>query len=162
MKSRGFSLVELMVVIAIIGIILAVTTINYGSWMRKYGVEAQIKEMHNDLSNIRVKAIQSKMRHDVVFSPNNFVFRRFSTEGDVLGTQVFRKDLKYPIQYVTGGALQNFAADLMTINTRGYTFNLYTIVIPGQPDASTDCLVVSTTRVNMGKYNATTQNCSFK
>ena len=161
MKSRGFALTELIVVIAIIGIILAITSINFGSWMRKYGVEAQIKEMHNDLSDVRLKAVHSKMRHEVVLNPSSYTFVRYSSEG-ATGTTVFRKDLKYPVKRFSSGVLQDFTGDLMRINTRGYTFDPYTIVIPGQANAGTDCLVVSTTRVNMGKYDATTQNCSFK
>ncbi|NVN89880.1 MAG: prepilin-type N-terminal cleavage/methylation domain-containing protein [Desulfuromonadales bacterium] len=161
MKSRGFALTELIVVMTIIGIILAITTLDFGSWMRKYDVDAQIKEMHNDLSDVRLKAVQSKMQHDVVFNSSNYVFIRYSSEGTP-GTNVYRKDLKYPIQFVSGGALQNFSGEVMSVNARGYTFNLYTIVIPGQAVASADCLVVSNTRVNMGKYDASTQICSFK
>jgi len=66
MKSNhGFSLIELIVIMVIIGILATIAALNFSQWQRKYAIEGQVKEMLADLSNVRMQAIQTKREHRV-------------------------------------------------------------------------------------------------
>jgi prepilin-type N-terminal cleavage/methylation domain-containing protein len=162
MENRGFSLIELLVVIAIIGTLASIVTINFGSWQRKYGIEAQTKEMMVDLTDARLMAIQTKKNHLVTFNPTSMVFRRFSSEFDATGTEVLNKTLKYPIQKFTSGTLTAFSDTPVFMDNRGYTSDLMSVAI-GQGmggDPAYNCLTIHWARVNIGRVNGT--NCDFQ
>jgi len=155
MKNRGFSLVELVVVIAIIGTLATVATIAFSSWQKKYGIEAQVKEMVVDLTDVRMMAIHTKRAHLVTLNPSSMVFRRFSSEADATGTEVMNKTLKYPIQQFASGTLTAFGNTPIAINDRGYTSDLMSIVVGSGlgGDPAYNCLVIHRARVNIGRIN---------
>ena len=53
MKRDGFTLIELIIVIAIIGILAVALGFQFTGWMARYQVESQIKAMHSDLMTAR-------------------------------------------------------------------------------------------------------------
>jgi len=65
MKEKGVTLIELIVVIAIIGIIVVAFGFSFNNWIGKYRVESQIKEMYTDLMNARARAMQRNRVHFV-------------------------------------------------------------------------------------------------
>ncbi len=148
-------MLELLVVIAIIGMLVTAATIAFSSWQRKYGIEAQVKEMLVDLTDVRMMAIHTKRAHRVTLNPSSMVFRRFSSEADVAGTEVFNKTLKYPIQQFSSGTLTAFANTSIAIDERGYTSNLMSIVVGSGlgGDPAYNCLVIHWARVNTGRIN---------
>lgn len=161
MSRRGFSLVELVVVIAIMGTLAAIVAINFNSWQRKYQIEGQVKELLADLTNVRMMAFQTKKMHRVLLNPTVITFRRYSSEFDAAGTEVFNKSLKFPIQQFSSGSLSDFSDTIITINDRGLTSNLITIAVAaGLADPAYNCLGVHRARVNMGKINGT--DCVYK
>jgi len=161
MNRRGFSLMELIIVIALISTMLAIATINFNSWQVKYNIEAQVKEMLSDLVDVRSMAIASKKEHRVFLTPTSYSFRRYSSEADPKtssgGVQVLNKTLKYQIAWPSSVPAMN----PIVIDDRGYTTNLGTISVGvGLGDPAYNCIVVHTARVNMGKLNGT--NCEIK
>jgi len=163
MKRNGFSLVELLVVIAIIAIASGWATLNFRAWVDKSGVEAQTKEMLTDLTNARLMAIQTKKTHRVILNPRSITFRRYSTEADVAGTQVFSKNLKYEVAQFSAGAYTPFSDFTMTVSDEGYATSLpFTLAVPAAVggDPFYNCLGVHTARVNIGRING--NNCEYK
>lgn len=168
---KGFSLVELIVVIGIISIILSIVSINFSSWQKKYSIENQAKEMMADLSDLRMRAIQTKSNHVAVLSasPTMMTFKSYSSEEPVTlanGKPMFSKTLKYSI---SNNATSLVPCVDINFTTRGYTqsvpaggmFSNQTIyILPTGTGAAIDCLVISNTRINLGKYNGT--DCSFR
>ena len=169
---QGFSLVELVVTIAFIGILLTIASLNFSSWQQKYNIENQAKEMMTDLNDLRMRAIQTKSKHVAVLSSNPMLmtFRSYSAEEPVTlttGRQVFTKSLKYPI---SSNAASVTACGDIGITTRGLTqdfqvggtfnSNQTMYILPTETGASLDCLVISDTRINLGKFNGST--CSFQ
>ena len=111
MNKRGFSIVELVLVIAIIGILAGIVSINFATWQQKYQIEGQVKEMLADLTSVRMMAIQTKKEHRVFLNPLSYTFRRYSSESDPKtiagGVQVLNKPLKYTITWPTTAPLMN-------------------------------------------------------
>jgi prepilin-type N-terminal cleavage/methylation domain-containing protein len=163
-SSRGFSLTELIIVIFLISVILAIATLNFNHWQRKYNIEAQVKEMLSDLTAVRQMAIQTKKRHRVTLNPKMISFRRYSSESDATGTPVFNRNLNYTIQKFSEGTLSSFSDTDIKINDRGYTEsvsdNMTIAVGVGLGEPAYNCLVVHYARVNVGKING--NSCEFQ
>jgi prepilin-type N-terminal cleavage/methylation domain-containing protein len=154
MNNRGFSLVELVTVVGIIGILLGLSTISFYSWQRKYNIEKQTKEMLADMSDLRLRAIHTKKVHRMEMQSKSYVFKRYSSEGEDLsssttGTTVFKQYLKFPIVKENGSSV---VGEKIDIDCRGFTNDPVTLKIDSSPDdASLNCLIISTARTNMGK-----------
>lgn len=149
MKKDGFTLIELMVVIAIIGILTAIAALGYTRWTTRFKVEQQIKEMYADLMEARTKAMTRNSSHIVTLSATQYEIRDdtdddgVSETTDTLVTQI---TLKYQIAW-------NGTGNQITFNSRGLSNNERTISVSVTTDASYDCIVVSTTRINIGKMS---------
>lgn len=146
MREHGFSLVELMIVIAISGILLAIATLNWNAMQTKSAVESQIKTIYADLTEVRLQALHTKKPRSVIISGQ--LFKVYSSEVTSV-TPVVTKQLRYPITW-------NGGADL-TFDEQGLTTNAGSLcVLPGNDtttvnSAAVDSIVVSQARINLGK-----------
>lgn len=113
--------------------------------------------MLGDLTDVRTRAIATKQQHRVILNPTSYAFRRYSSEFDVNGTEVFSKNLKYSVQQLkSDGTYAAFTNTILSFDDRGYTNDWLTIAVGvGVGSPAYNCLGVSTARVNMGKINET-------
>ncbi len=70
MKKDGFSLIELLVVVIILGIVASLGTVSFTGWIRKHDLESQVKEMYTDLMNARLTAMHQNRNHFISLSAN--------------------------------------------------------------------------------------------
>ncbi|MHB8120882.1 MAG: pilus assembly FimT family protein [Desulfuromonadaceae bacterium] len=155
MNARGFSLIELIVIMALIGILLSIGTLNFNSWSRKYAVEAQVKEMQADVTAVRLRAISTKLSHQVTFNPTSLVVSSLDDAGVATPLPEFNKTFKFPIQQFSSGTISEFADTNIVFNERGYLpdTGLTIAVGIGLADAALNCVAIHTARVNMGRIN---------
>lgn len=149
---KGFSLVELIIVIAIIGISAGIVTLNFNQWIRKTNIEKETRELYSNLNEARLQSIYTKKRHSIVFpTANSYVLKQYSTlnEAPANGTILQTKNTKYNMTKTTGTAL---TTDLLVLfDTRGFTSNVNTIRFNPIDVAAFDCIAVSVARTNLGK-----------
>lgn len=144
MNERGFTLVEIIITIAVIGILVAIATLDYSAWNRKYQSESQLKAMYADLAGAKLDALHKKTDRSVTLTSTGYTIRRADT-----GATLLQKTIKYPITWSHG--------NILTFNTRGLFANMttpQTICLSSGAELGRDCLIVSTTKIDMGKRSS--------
>jgi type IV fimbrial biogenesis protein FimT len=147
MNRRGFTLLELIVVMGIISILLTLATINFSRWRLQQSVGSQVREMYADLLSIRQQAMVTGRNHDAVFTTSKeMAFRRYSSEGESRtsgGTLVMQKGMS--------NAVVASSTSPVEFNHRGVAAGETIVCIFTDVSPSLDALVITTSKVNMGR-----------
>lgn len=159
MKNHGFSLIELIVVIGIMGIIMSIAAINFSQWQIKNNIERQANEMYMEIAEARQLALNTKQARTIRFSANSLVFRRYTTDTDLEsgeGVVVKTKALQYTItrnSWVAPSDNPNITDADILFTTRGImdqptpkAICIYSAVNP-----ALDAIVIVESRVAAGK-----------
>lgn len=152
MGEKGFSLVELVVVVVILTVLLSIATLQFSSMIRKREMEKQTRMLYTDLTEVRQKALYEKTSRAVRLTTNEFTVYPGDSTAD---TPVLRRTFTYPVSLSTGDALVD-----ITFDTYGISDNedLFVCIDPASSnDAPVDSLRVSATRVDLAKR--TGANC---
>ena len=164
-RKNGFSLTELIVVIAIMSILFSLVTLNFHDWQQKAQIERQTRELYTDLNTARTESIFKKTRRRITFQPNSYVFSSYSSDNEAsnAGTIITSRYVPYQLTKVANGSASSIVDSAVEFDMRGFLSNglgLTLNVNPAGTNASFDCIVINVARTNMGKMENGT--CSFK
>lgn len=149
MNTRGFTLTELLIVIAVIGILSAIATMEFNKMMRKSGVEAQMRTIYSDLMAIRTEAVHQRRQRAVIFTASRYeIYSSVATTG--VGARTV-KDLRYPL-------LSNTTISNKIIFTEQGLLDdpnngNRSICVQEDTGAAVDSIVLSTTRIQLGRWD---------
>jgi len=154
MNSRGFTLVELIVVLSIVAILSTIATLNWNRIVMKSAVESQVKTVHADMMTVRLEALYRKQSRSVVVSGS--VFSIYSSTVTSV-TPLSSKTFKYRFISTPGNAVAN---KTFTFDTAGLTNSTQDTICVDPfsdttlySDANVDSIVISQGRINLGKRN---------
>jgi prepilin-type N-terminal cleavage/methylation domain-containing protein len=144
MNSRGFTIVELIVVLTIITILTTLASLVWSRMSAKTAIEGQIKAVHADMMRIRLEALYGKRERRVAFSGKVF--------------NVYSSDIQTTAPLESRTFKYNFTTDTFVFTTSGLVSGIggsvcvdpYIDFTKGN-DAYVDSLVVSDGRISLGK-----------
>jgi type IV fimbrial biogenesis protein FimT len=113
-KNSGFTLIELMLVIVVIGIFIAIGVPNFMNWLPKYRLKSAVRDLYSNMQLAKMTAVKSNQNCTVTYStdPDQYVLSGALSKTVVLG------DYGSGINF-NGPGSETFAVATITFNSRG-------------------------------------------
>lgn len=151
---KGFTLTELLIIIAIMIALLSLAGYAYNAYMVRYNIEKEIKELYADLMTARMRALQQNQQYLVQLADTAYTTYIDNDEdgqvdnpGDTPVGDLSKSGLGYDLDWNFGGTIAFDSKGLSNVNG--------SVWISLLNDSEYDCIKVSRTRVNLGKYDGT-------
>ena len=119
-NSKGFTLIELIIAMVIMGIIAAIGIPNFLGWMANYNLKAAANELYSSMQFARINAVKQNKEWAVVFDIANGVYYVCSDNGDgdwatldadqAIEKTITLSDYASDIVYGMGDATENVTA----------------------------------------------------
>lgn len=165
-KNSGVTLIEILVITAIISILVLALGFSYQGWLGNYKIETQARQLYTDLMEARSRAMTRNMMHFVVLTAANYSVYEDTNNNNAPNPGAGPSD-DHPIpEYCVPGTFTlkpktvqyNMGwTGTIPFNTRGLTNSAATITIPlTLPSGATpdyDCILVYQSRIRMGQMS---------
>jgi len=152
-RRGGFTLLEILIVIAIVGIVMAIAVGNFRGMMEKYRVEGETKQMFADLMDARGRAMQRNRVFHVQITDNGY-----KTFEDINPAPDGDDNLTGSDKQVAGVTViptitRTAGLSSFRFNRNGIASATGTIRFSSTSQPDYDCITVRETRIKMGKWN---------
>jgi type IV fimbrial biogenesis protein FimT len=113
-KKSGFTVVELLVVLAVFSIFAAISVPNFMSWIPKYRLKSAARDLYSNLQLAKMTAVKSNQDCSVTYStdPDQYVI------SGPLSKTVVLEDYGSGVNFHGPGS-ETFATATITFNSRG-------------------------------------------
>ena len=156
MQRNGFSLLELIAVIALISVLLAIAMFEFNGYSRKSSIDSQARALLADLMTVRSQAMYEKRRRAVQLTDTSFAVY---SSGVATGTPILSQSLRNAI--TPASVTLYFDSRGVFTDSLGHPVADQAICIePNTNPGRTDSLIVSSTRILAGKRSGTFAGCN--
>ena len=187
MNEQGFSIIEIMVVVLIIGILVVSFGYTYQGWRIKYALEKDTKRFYSEIAGTRSRAMNTKRYQFVRFpsaSPDTFYIyddlypapdgngklEEFSDIDPI--TNAPTVSITFDITSISPGGISGFNINPSGLveNDAGVIINPIHIwiydpdvdkTVTAQPVTDYNCLSIEATKFNIGLWNSSNK-CEIK
>jgi len=146
--ESGFTIIELVVVIAIIAILMSIATLDFSRLNKKSQIESETRQVFHDVLTARQQALYTKNPTAVLLQAGSYIFKQYSSESDATGATVSSQSVKYQLTALNGSSIagQSVMFDSSGVATPGLTMQ----VNPSGSGAAIDCIIIDTARTSLG------------
>lgn len=161
---RGFTMVEILIMIAIAGILLMIAVTNFRGLNDKYRVEAETKQLYADLMDARGRAMQRNRASFVQINGNDYQTYEDTSpapdgDGALQNTDTLITNAKVTHAIATGNIVVPLS---FNFNRKGIASVTGFIRFSSAVKPDYDCIWIRATRIKMGQYDATGNTCAEK
>lgn len=149
MRTEGFSLVETMLIVAIVAILAAIGTLRFREYLQRYRTESQTRLLFTELLKARAQAIYLRRGTRVKIYATRFEVYSSLQDGSTV-TPVQTHLLNYPV--TSTGNLDLAAGGNIDFDETGISYAWSSVCLePSAGSGGVDSVVISATRVSIGK-----------
>lgn len=160
--EEGFTLIETMIVLSILGILLIVLGGSFQGWMARHKVSSETGQMFTDVIEARAKAIQKGRATFVRVTGNSYAtYEDTSPAPDGNNAydagadkRISGRTTTYPLVTNLTGGVTEFRFNRDGFSSVGGALHLHTTTNP-----DVDCISIGATRVKLGRYDDATDTC---
>ena len=163
--DKGFTLFEVLVVMAIMGILMTLAIISFSDMRQRQLLERQTKGIYADIQSGRLRAIQRGV-DEFVSLQNPAACRIFEDTGDTFfsaATDSLVSDYSLVPPYTM--VLSNAAVTLVQFSPKGMVSEItptVSIRVVPSVEGTYDCVTIEVAKTVLGKWDDTTKTCIIK
>ncbi|MBV5329871.1 MAG: GspH/FimT family pseudopilin [Chlorobium sp.] len=100
--QKGFTLVEVLIVVTIIGILSAIAVPSFLAWLPNMRIRAEARDLYSNIQRIRSEAVKNNQNWAIVFDTASNSYRIYSSPGDADWTNLANKILVQTKNFADG------------------------------------------------------------
>ena len=152
MKKNGFTLIELIVAIAIMGIAAAIAIPGFSSWLPNYRLKSATRDLYSNMQMAKLAAIKQNQTCSITLStgPDKYTI-------SLINKTVILSDYGSGVKFDGPGG-ETFATSPLTFNNRGLSNSGYVYLSNEQNSDYYRVSPLTSGAIRLQKWNSSTSN----
>ncbi len=138
--TNGFTLLEIVITLAILAIALAIAVPNFSRYIKDYKISSQIDEIASDLQFAKFYAVTHKIQTTVSLNANSYNIY-YKNGNSTVSLKNVRLD--YPI---------SANSTIIDFDTHGLADNSTSVYINTENNANLNCINIKPIEINIGRW----------